>query len=79
MYLKLVCLGDQHIPYLNRKAHGIIIKFLKDIKPDKIILLGDLIDFWEISHFDKDPSRNNELILIVLGLRELGRMGVYVN
>jgi len=57
MYKKIVCLSDQHIPYLDGKANEAVFKFLKRFKPHKIKLLGDVIDFWQISSFLKDPSR----------------------
>lgn len=54
-------LGDTHIPYLDVLAYTALEKLLRQIKPDKIILNGDIIDLWEISHFDKNPSRINEI------------------
>ena len=35
-YDKIVCLGDQHIPYLDKKTHQVTINFLKDIIPDNV-------------------------------------------
>jgi len=58
-YKKIVCLGDQHIPFIDKKAHLAVVNFLTKFKPDKIILLGDLIDLWQISSFDKSPHRDN--------------------
>ena len=60
-YKKIVCLSDQHIPYLDKKAHKVTLKLMNDIKPDEIILLGDLIDLWQISKFIKDPAREMTL------------------
>lgn len=61
MYIKIACLSDQHIPFLNDRSHGAIMNFLKAFKPNKIKLLGDVIDLWQISHFLKDPCRINTL------------------
>lgn len=54
---KIVQINDLHIPYHDKKTIEVFLKFLKDIKPDKLIIAGDLLDFYELSTFDKDPMR----------------------
>ena len=39
----------------------LIDKFIPEFKPDYIDLLGDLIDFWQISKFRKDPLRKEDI------------------
>lgn len=39
----------------------LIDKFIPEFKPDYIYLLGDLIDFWQISKFRKDPLRKENI------------------
>ncbi len=56
-YKKAVCINDQHLPYEDKKANELVFQFIQDFKPDIIDILGDLIDFWQISKFDKDPLR----------------------
>jgi len=36
-------------------------KFLKDVKPDTLVLNGDFLDFWELSRFEKDPTLKDRL------------------
>lgn len=60
---KVVIIPDVHAPYEDYRAlHG-VYKFIKDYKPDRVVQLGDLVDFYALSKFDKDPSR-------VLGLQQ---------
>lgn len=54
---KIVQINDLHIPYHDKKTLDVFYKFLKDVKVDKIVIAGDLLDFYELSTFDKDPKR----------------------
>jgi predicted phosphodiesterase len=56
-----VVLSDIHIPYHDRDALAIALEFTEDIKPDKIILAGDIIDFYAVSKYMKDPLRIDTL------------------
>ena len=55
----MVFISDLHIPYEDKKAVELVIKFLEDNKNDihTVILGGDIIDFYSISRFNKDPRR----------------------
>ena len=57
LFTTLVFISDTHIPYEDKKAIEVVLKFLKDFQPDYILLGGDLIDFYSISKFNKDPKR----------------------
>ncbi len=54
---KIVQINDLHIPYHDKKTIEVFLKFLKDVKVDKLVIAGDLLDFYELSTFDKDPMR----------------------
>ena len=54
--IKLVLLADTHIPYHIRLEP--VFEFIKDFKPDKIILVGDMHDWTAVSHWIADQSRN---------------------
>ena len=60
-YTKIACLSDEHLPFIDKKADELVKLFLKDLKPDKIIFLGDFIDLWQISKFDRSVYRQNTL------------------
>lgn len=58
---KFVVLSDIHFPYQDDKAIKAVYKFLEQYPVDTIILNGDILDFYDVSSFDKDPERINSL------------------
>lgn len=60
-YEKAVIVNDFHYPFEDGKTVKVFNHFIKDLKPDLVFILGDLIDFYEVSRFDKDPSRKTKL------------------
>ncbi len=56
---KTLILADVHIPYHRIESLEICIDFAKEYKPDAILFLGDLIDMYMISKFNKDPTQRN--------------------
>lgn len=58
---KFIVLGDIHFPYQDDKALKAVYKFLEQYPVDTIILNGDILDFYDVSSFDKDPDRINSL------------------
>lgn len=60
-YEKAVVINDPHFPFEDKKTIKLVNRFLKDYKPDIVFILGDLIDFYEISKFDKNPNRKTKL------------------
>src|SRR5579862_5085557 len=50
---KILVMGDTHVPYQNKEAVEKAIQIGKELKPDKIVLLGDMIDCVSISRFVK--------------------------
>lgn len=49
--------GDLHIPFHDEKLIALFFIFLKYFKPHKLWLLMDLLDWYPISDFSKDPKR----------------------
>ena len=58
---KFVVLSDIHFPYHDEKALKAVYNFLSNTQVDTIILNGDILDFYDVSSFDKDPDRINSL------------------
>lgn len=58
---KFIVLSDIHFPYQDDKALKAVYKFLEQHPVDTIILNGDILDFYDVSSFDKDPERVNSL------------------
>jgi len=56
-YEKVLFVPDIHAPYQDNAAIRSMIAFGKEFKPDRIFLMGDVIDFYALSSFSKDPIR----------------------
>lgn len=56
-----VVLSDLHIPYHDQRVLDRWLDFVKEEKPDGVDIIGDLIDAYSISRFDKNPSRKSSL------------------
>ncbi len=52
-----VVLSDMHIPEHNVKAIRCAEKIIADIKPDRLVYLGDILDLAVLSHWNKDKRR----------------------
>lgn len=53
---KIFVASDLHFPYQDNKAIECFLKEVEDKKPDMVVLNGDLLDFYRLSRFTKDPS-----------------------
>lgn len=58
---KVAILNDIHTPFEDKHALGAVMNGIKYMKPNKVILLGDIVDFYSISRFDKNPERELHL------------------
>jgi predicted phosphodiesterase len=56
---KILVLADVHIPYHSIEAVTLAIREGKKEKVDGVLLLGDLLDFYQLSRFDKDPRKRS--------------------
>ena len=54
---RYVVLSDIQIPFQDDSALEVAYKLIKDIKPDGVILNGDITDCYAISDFDKEIGR----------------------
>jgi len=50
-------IGDIHIPFHDPFAWALFLNIVRVVKPTKINVLGDALDFYQLSTFDKDPKR----------------------
>jgi len=56
-YEKVLVIPDIHAPYEDYRAlHG-IYRMINNESFDKIKIMGDLVDFYALSTFDKNPNR----------------------
>ena len=51
-----VFLGDCHIPFHDPDTLANVYEFIKDFQPDHIFILGDWVDFKDLSKFEKEPD-----------------------
>ena len=60
-YRKVLFVSDVHAPYEDKKAVKALITFAKWWEPNMVVYIGDLVDFYAVSSFVKDPTRMLEL------------------
>lgn len=56
---KIISLSDIHVPYHCEKALAATIKYCKKLKPNAVLLNGDICDFYTISRWEKDPRKRD--------------------
>jgi len=54
-------INDLHVPYQDNEAIELVLKFGKNLKPDKLFILGDYMDMYSCSTFDRNPERVTNL------------------
>ncbi len=58
---KVVFINCLHIPFQDQKLFDLLMSFLRYFKPNKLYILGDFLDWYTISYFDKNPKRMGHL------------------
>ena len=56
-----VVANDFHGQFRDKKVCKMFMNFLRREQPDTLVLNGDIVDFYSISKFDKDPARKTDL------------------
>lgn len=56
-----VFLPDIHVPYEDKRALAVVLRFISDVKPVRLVNLGDLLDLGMVSRFLKDPREKINL------------------
>ena len=54
-------LNDIHYPFHDAVVVDLVLKFLKDLKPNGVVLNGDIVDCYPISRFDKKPFDSDNI------------------
>lgn len=54
---RTVCFGDTHVPQHDPAALRWALQATKELRPQKVILLGDMVDFLALSRFPKSPQQ----------------------
>jgi hypothetical protein len=58
--VRIAKLNDWHIPYHDKRALNVAFNFVEETKPE-IIIIDEIVDFYALSKFSKDPRRRLEL------------------
>jgi len=58
---RVIFVGDFHVPFHDYKLFELLLQFMQYFKPDKCFIIGDLLDCYSVSRFDKDPTRIGNL------------------
>lgn len=53
---RVLVLSDIHIPYHSTNALTLCLNYAKDQKPDIVFLNGDILDFYQLSRYIRDPK-----------------------
>ena len=56
---RILVISDMHIPYHHKDSIKFLSEIKKQFKPDRIINIGDSIDFHAISMHDSNPDLPN--------------------
>lgn len=56
---RCMILADLHIPFHDQLAIDTTLEFADEYNPDIFVILGDLIDFYKISRFIKNPLKKD--------------------
>jgi len=56
-----VVLNDVHVPFHDGRAVNLVLSYIGTLQPDTVVLGGDVLDFYQVSSFAKDPDRSVRL------------------
>lgn len=56
-----VVFSDVHVPFHDPMALQLVYRFISQTQPERIIINGDFLDCYTVSHFSKDPRRGGSL------------------
>lgn len=48
-------MNDVQIPFQDKRAVELVLRFMGDLRPDGVVLNGDIVDCYSISSYSKDP------------------------
>jgi len=57
----IAVLNDTHNPFQDLVSLALVETFLKELQPDILLYNGDANDFYQLSKFDKNPTRISKL------------------
>jgi len=58
---KRMIISDLHGEFMDKDVFELTKAYMKDYKPDTLVINGDMLDFYSLSTFDKNPERKYDL------------------
>ena len=52
----VACLGDHHAPFHSRDLHAATVEWLREFKPERGVIIGDLLDYDQLSRHRPTPE-----------------------
>lgn len=56
MITRTMVINDLHLPFHDVKSVELVIEIAKDISVNRLIINGDLLDFYNVNRFSKSPN-----------------------
>lgn len=56
-WITAVLFGDTHMGFEDQTVLNVVLGVVKDVRPHVVVHVGDLLDCYSLSRFDKNPSR----------------------
>ncbi|MCE2594306.1 UDP-2,3-diacylglucosamine diphosphatase [Motilimonas cestriensis] len=76
-YYRTVWLSDVHLGFKDCKAEY-LIQFLQSMRCDKLILAGDIVDFWALKRQVYWPESHMKVVQLLLDIARQGTQVIYV-
>lgn len=58
---RIFVIPDTHVPYHDPRSWKLALQVIKQIRPHKVVIIGDFADFYAVSDHDRDPMRKDSL------------------
>lgn len=75
---RILCFTDPHFPYSHPDTFAFLEEWKYKFNPDRVVCTGDLVDFYGLSNYAKDPDHPdsfvNELAKIRLDIKRLAAL-----
>lgn len=52
-----IVIPDTHVPFEDKKAWNCALRAIREVQPQRIVIIGDFLDCLTVSHFPRLPSR----------------------
>ena len=65
-----VSVSDLQYPYHDKRVWKAVLSFIKDLKPEIVILNGDGHDFYDMSSHSRNPERCGKLAVEIAGFND---------